>query len=267
MLKTTLIPLNTKEPDQQINDLAEFIAHFGTETAYLLHVTGGKRKDETKRAETTLQRKAVFFQNRGISTEVLIRQGAVAETICRTAAALAVDFISVLWKKKNVIKRTILNSPDIDLLRICSYPTLIYKNNLLSGGSSRLDTIVYATDCRLADSRVLPYLQSAPFRAKTFYLLHVRERAPDPETEKKRHQAMMGKLDRLMNRCLGHFEKIEKLLLTGSVRSTIVGESRRRDADLLVIGRNEKVKPLDNLLGSTAEALTHQTHCAILIIA
>lgn len=104
-------------------------------------------------------------------------------------------------KKKNIIRRAILSNPEMDLLRICSYSTLIFKyrahdgltgweennggnaGNRMEKGSgdgdtSRPETIVYATDCQLASKKVLAYLKSVPFGAEKLYLLYVREREP-----------------------------------------------------------------------------------------
>ena len=295
MLKSTLVPLSLKEPEEKLEDMAGFISHFGTETVYLLHVFSGSEKEQACR-ESALKDRAALFRDRGMSTETEIRSGTIAGEICKTAAEREVAYITILWKKKNIIRRTILSSPDTDLLRICSYSTLIFKyreqdrirewgrdkdgsdKNGISrdkkdktgsgtGDTSQPGTIVYATDCKRADKKVLPYLKSVPFGAEKLYLLHVRERAPDPESDRKRKVELSDKLEELAEQCLDNYENIEKVVLTGSVRRRIAGETRARNAELLVIGRNDKVRPMDKVLGSTAESLPHQTHCSVLIIA
>ena len=290
MLKKTLIPLNLKEPEEKLEDLAGFISHFGTKTVYLMHVYSGS-EEEKERRESVLKERAVLFRDRGMSTETEIRSGAIAGEICKAASEREADYITILWKKKNIVRRTILTSPDTDLLRICSYSTLIFKyrgpdrirewvrdkdgrgrDNYDKAGAGSADTsqpgtIVYATDCKRADKKVLPYLKSVPFGAGELHLLHVRERAPDPESDRKRKEELSDKLDEMAEQCRSSYDNIEKVLLTGSVRRRIAGETRARNADLLVIGRNDKVRPMDKVLGSTAESLPHQTHCSVLIIA
>jgi len=289
MLKTTVIPLSLKEPEWKLEELAAFISRLDTETVCLLHVFSGSEEEKNKR-ESVLNDKAALFRNLGMSAETAIRSGTIAEEICKMAAEREADYISLIWKEKNIIKRTILTSPDTDLLRICSYSTLIFKYQepgWFSGrfreksgqrknwGSKNEDnsdraqsrTIVYATDCKRADKKVLPYLKSVPFGAGELHLLHVRERAPDPESDRKRKEELSDKLGEMAEQCLASYDNIEKVLMTGSVRRRIAGEARKRNADLLVIGRNDKVRPMDKVLGSTAESLPHQTHCSILIIA
>ncbi len=156
MLKTTLIPLNLKERDQKLKTLAGFISHFGTETVYLFHVFSGSREAEKKRREAVLREKAELFRDMKISVETIIRPGTIADEICKTAAEVEADYITLLWKKKNIIKRTILSSPDTNLLRICSYPTLIYKEQMVSSGTQHPGTLIYATDCKRTDKKVLP---------------------------------------------------------------------------------------------------------------
>ncbi len=290
MLKSTLIPLSLKEPEEKLMDLAGFISQFGTEKVRLLHVFSGG-EDEKNRREFELKEREAVFRNCGMSAETEIRSGTIASEICKTAAEREVDYIAILWKKKNMIRRTILTSPDTDLLRLCSYSTLIFKPRKevrfvkwewgkRAGGkegkdrhrkgpnhTSRPARIVYATDCGRADKKVMPYLKSLSFGAKELYLLHVRERAPDPESDRKRQEELSNKLDTLAEQCLTNYDHVENTMLTGAVRRRIPAETRKRDADLLVIGRNDKPKPMDKLLGSTAESLPHQTHCSVLIIA
>jgi nucleotide-binding universal stress UspA family protein len=286
MLKKTLLPLSLEEPEGNLKDIAGFISQFGTETVSLLHVYSGSEEEKDRR-ESLLEKIAAIFRDRGMSTDTEIRSGAIAGEICKAASKREADYITIPWKKKNIIRRTILSSPDTDLLRICSYSTLIFKYREqgtrpgLKGGQRddggkkgtgngdkfHMDTIVYATDCKRADKKVLPYLKSVPFGAKELHLLHVRERAPDPQSDRKRREELSDKMDKLAEQCLASYDNIEKVLLTGSVRRRIAGETRRRKADLLVIGRNDKEKPMDKLLGSTAESLPHQTHCSVLIIA
>ncbi len=267
MLKKALIPLSLKEPHFKLTDMAAYINQFGTETVCLCHIAESTYSEsERLRTEESLHAVTEIFQEKGITAETVIERGEIASEVCRQAHQQGADYISIPWKKKNFIKRSILTSPDIDILRICSFPTLIFKSRGYLGARSVLDTMVYATDCKEADKKVLPYLKSVPFGAETLYFLHVRDRAPDPETDKKRQEHLLQKIAKLEDACRGRFQNIETILAIGSIKNRITRKSRKFEADLVVIGRNEKKKPMDKLLGSTAESLPHRVNCSVLII-
>lgn len=266
MLEKTLLPLSLNEPLQTLENLAEFISHFGTKKVYLCHVTSGRKSRQMQKREQELEDRAGLFRNQNMDVEIIIREGTIANSVCRLTGELDVDYLTIPWKKKNVIKRSILSSPDIDLLRICSFPTLIYRPPGYLNSSNKPNTIVYATDCREADKKVLPYLKSVPFNAERLFFLHVRARAPDPETDKKRIEELTEKLNRLADQCRDNYSEVKPLLATGSIRSLIGRKSRKAGADLIVIGRNEKINTMNKMLGSTAESVPHRTSTPILII-
>ncbi len=267
MLKKILIPLSLKESHRLLSDMAGFIKHSGTVSVCLCHVNTGKPTEKQEKIERSLREAASLFGEKELQTEILIRHGSsVAHEVCEMTAERQVDYIGIPWKRKNVFKRTILSSPDIDILRICRFPTLIFKSRRVLENHTIPETIVYATDCQETDTRVLSYLKLISFRPSTLYIMHIRERAPDPLTDRRRQQELLTKLDRLADQCQDTCEKVESVVFTGSVRPQISRKARKLDADLVVIGRNDKNKPMDKLLGSTAESLPHKTHCSLLII-
>lgn len=267
MLRKTLLPLSLKEQHHKLLELAGFLVRFGTASVSLCHIINGGGRNRRHKVEQALNEIAEKFKTHGFSTEVIIREGPVAGEICNLVEEVGADFISIPWKKKNVIKRTILSSPDIDILRICSYPTFIFKSRSYLQNDSKLDSIVYATDCKETDQKVLPYLTSVPFGAETLYFLHVRERAPDPVTDKQRHREVLAKLDQLAAQCRSRYNRVETVLSIGPNRTGIVRSVRKFDTDLIIIGRNDKQKPMDKILGSTAELLPHKVHSSVLIVA
>lgn len=266
MLEKTLLPLSLKEPEQNLEHLAGFISHFGTKKVYLCHVVSRRSAGQMQEIEEKLEYHAGIFRSRDMDAEILIREGTIANAVCKLTGELDADYLSIPWKKKNVIKRAIFSSPDIDLLRICSFPTLIYRPPGYLDSGNKPGTIVYATDCKETDQKVLPYLNTVPFHAEKLYFLHVRARAPDPDTEKKRIEELTEKLDRLADQCRDNYPEVKPLIATGSVRSLIPRKSRTAGADLIVIGRNEKSSPMNKMLGSNAESLPHRTNTPILII-
>jgi len=267
MLKKTLLPLSLGESRHGLRDMAEFLKSLGTESVCLCHIfenqSSGKRN---KRALSSLEDIADIFREYEFHVETVTANGSIASEICRQAVNQNVDYISVLWKRKNVIKRSILSSPDIDLLRICNFTTLIFKTRRYLANDPGLEAILYATDCKEADKRVLPYLTQIPFGVSRLLILHVRDRAPDPETDKKRSIMMQEKIDDLAKKCRDNYTEVKTLLEVGSTRSEIARSARKQNAGLVVIGRNEKRKPMDKILGSTAEVLPYRVRSSILIV-
>ena len=77
---------------------------------------------------------------------------------------------------------------------------------------------------------------------------------------------MEDKLQRLADECAGAYNSVEKLNVVGTVRNQIVRKAKSHGVDLIVVGKQDKAKGLDQLLGSTAEALPYKAHCSIFII-
>lgn len=266
MLKTTLLPLSLNERYQHLSEMAAYLRHFETEKVYLCHILESEHKKEKDKIRSTLEHVAGLMEEQGLSVETVIRRGNVAEKVCRLTTELKVDFISIKWRNKNVIKRSILGSPDVDILRICDVPTLIYKTRPFLQSGSKLRSVLYATDFQETDRKVLPYLQATPINVDTLYLFHVRRRAPDPETDARQLEMVESKLNKLSKECLQSYKKIEHSVATGSVRYQIPRKVRQLNVDLVVIGKRDKMNPLEKIIGSTAESLPHKSRCPVLII-
>ncbi len=264
MLKTTLLPVSLNEKHQHLADLGAYIRNLRTEKVYVCHIVEGD--DKIEKVKKRLQEVANIVEEQGLSTEIVIRKGNVAEQVCRLANDYSVDFISIKWRNKNVIRRSILGSPDADILRMCDIPTLIYKTRPLLESGSNLKSLLYATDFKETDSKVLPYLLETPVEVDTLYLLNVRDRAPDPETDKYKLELVTSKLEQLSQQCLKNYKKVETLIAIGSVRYQIPWQARKNQVDLIVIGKRDKVRPMEKIIGSTAESLPYRSHCPVLII-
>ncbi len=266
MLKTTLLPLSLKEPHQKLRNLTAFIIRLGTEKVLLCHIMQNESGKKRQEVTSALESIAEDMHGHGLKTDYVLGHGSIAHEVCRLVEQHKPDYITIPWKRKNVIKRTILSSPDIDILRICSYPTLIFKKSSFRDAGSKPDIVVYATDCKQTDEKVLPYLTSVPFKAHTLYFLHVRERAPDPVADDEHRRKVQEKMDQLAGKCRNRYKHIDTILVTGSIRSQISRNARKMNADLIIIGRNDKKKPMDKLLGSTAEAVPHKVYSSVLIL-
>ncbi|MDG5768090.1 universal stress protein [Balneolales bacterium ANBcel1] len=268
MLKKAFIPVSLKEPEARMEEMAEYLGLLGTDTVCFCHIVegvGGAEPDSN--VHHALAQLEELFKRHDFRVSTATGSGGIASNVCRLAVEEEADYIAIPWKRKNVIKRAILSSPDIDILRMCSFTTLIHKSRRYSGGDSGLSVVLYATDCKEADKKVLPLLKRAPWPGSHLKFLHVRDRAPDPETDAKREREMRIKMERLAEACHGGFKSSRTELATGSIRRKIARVAKSSDAGLVIVGRNEKKKPLDNILGSNAESLPHRVNSSLLIVA
>ena len=269
MLKTAALPLSLKEPRQSLYDMARCLKCLGTETLYLIHITneeeGGSSKHRTM--QNAIRDIAHGLRELDLSVEIYFKSGRIADTVAQTAKELEADYLGLHWRKKNVITQTLLGSADEDILRMCTLPVFVYQGGGYLERKTSLSRVLYATDFQHTDSAVMPYLQNSDFRAETLYLLHVGERAPDPYAEEERRQESMRNLQRLARECSHAFTTVETLEVTGSVKGQIIRQARKRRVDLIVVGKSEKARPLEQVLGSVAETLPETSRCSLFIVA
>ena len=267
MLKTAVLPLSLKEPKQRLYDMAQCLKCFGTETVYLVHVMTDKEDSPKQRTiQHTIRDIADSLRELGLYVEMYFKSGRIADTVCQTAKELEADYLSLHWRKKNVIKQTLLGSADADILRMCTLPVFIYQSRKHLERTSSLNRVLYATDFQHTDSAVMPYLQDSDFRTDTLYLLHVGERAPDPYAEEERRQESMRNLQRLAEECSFAFTTVETLEVTGSIKGQIIRQARKKKVDLIIVGKSKKAKPLEQMLGSVAETLPDRTRCSLFVV-
>jgi len=266
MLNTALIPLSLKEHRNKLLSLGRLLKNFGTTRIVLLHVFEGSNRKKKEKTRTKLEEIAYQYRDIGFEVEMFFKGGSVASTVVDFAKEMGVDFIGLSWQRKLLIKRTLLGNIDADIIRMTDLPVFMYKKDYYLFKNWDLNKVLYATDFKGTDSKVMPYLKNKEFQADTLYLLHVGSRAPDPDTDKNRREEVENKLQRLADECAGAYNSVEKLNVVGTVRNQIVGKAKSHGVDLIVVGKQDKAKGLDQLLGSTAEALPYKAHCSIFII-
>ncbi len=267
MLNKAVLPLSLKEPKHKLYDLVQCMRHFGTETVFLVHITS---QEENSKKQKSLQQDireiAEGIRELGLNVEMYFKSGRIADAVCLAALELEADYLSLHWRKKNVIKQTLLGSADADILRMCRLPVFIYQSRGHLERKTSLHRVLYATDFRHTDSAVMPYLQNRDFRAETLYLLHVGERAPDPYAEKERRQESMSNLQRLAKECSHAFTTVETIEVTGSIKWQIIRQARKMKVDLIIVGKSKKAGPWEQMLGSVAETLPDRTSCSLFIV-
>ena len=266
MLKKAVLPLSLKESRQNLYHMAKCMKHFGTEKVFLIHIMSQEDSPKKRKAEESIRSIANSLSDLGMQTETYFKWGRVADEVCKAATELEADYLGLHWRRKNVIKQTLLQSADADILRMCNLPVFIYKRRHYLEHTSSLNRVLYATDFQHTDSAVMPYLTNRDFQADTLYLLHVGDRAPDPYTEKSRREVATANLQRLARECSHAFNTVETLEVTGSVRWHIVREAKRKKADLIIVGKSNKTRPFEQMLGSIAETLPNKTNCSLFVV-
>jgi len=198
-----------------------------------------------------------------VSTHSL--KGSVVDGIMDLTKELTPDFAALPWHNIDPLRRSLVGSIDIDIVRSIDIPALIYKKESISSNPG-LDSIIYATNFQRTDSIVVPYLSGNSLHARTLYLLHAGQRAPDPEADQKRRSLIRNSLDRLAKECRVNFDNVETIETVGSVRTEIVREARRKKADMIIMGKTDSKKSIDRILGSTAESVAIKSHTNIILI-
>lgn len=263
MLKSAVIKVSLKEPQGRVAEMMGAMRSLGTEEVHLVHVRGQGAGYEKQRAKLEVLREDAV--ELGLTAEVHIPEGHAPTRVLQAAFHLDADYISIPWVKKAILRQALMGSIDDDILRMSDTPVLIFKQGLFSRTQS-LDSILYATDFRATDAKVMPYLKDRDFKARALYMLHVRERAPDPDTDTARSRAVLDNLRRLAAECAHAYDEIEHLEAVGSTRKQIVRQSRVLGVDLIVAGKADNPDMLDNILGSTVEHLAHRAACSLFVV-
>jgi nucleotide-binding universal stress UspA family protein len=144
-------------------------------------------------------------------------------------------------------------------------PVFVHKHRRPSPGTEGM-SVLYATNFTATDADISPYLCFPGLRAERLHLLHVGQRAPDPDAERRRVEEVEENLARLADEFSGNYGHIDEKATVGIPRREIVGEARRVNADLIVLGKADTSGTFGAVLGSTAEEMPHTSRCSVLII-
>jgi nucleotide-binding universal stress UspA family protein len=264
MLHKALVKVSLKEPRGRFLEMAGLLKYFGTKDLILVHVVNGN--GGRGRAGKELDELAGAVRELGFEVETRLAGGHVATRIIETAHEVRADFVCVYWMPKNALRQILLGSIDLDILRMSDLPVFVHNRGWLGDIPDQLESVLYATDFTAVDAGVIPYLSSKEFRAEKLHILHVGERAPDPQAERARREKARNNLARLAEECRGAYNEIETLEVVGRGRKEIVRRAKALDVDLIVIGKSSIPNPFDNVLGSTAETVTRRAGRSVFIV-
>ena len=292
MFATALLPVTLHESTGRLGAMLAFLRKFDTDRVVLLHVSTGVPGRSTEASMEDLRDRAVdaaheaigeadgssAFEPRpftphseaessdsAIGVEVLVKSGSPALEITRTAWEIGAAFIYVPYKRKSWIQQTLVGSTTKDVIRLTSLPVFVFRQRLVGSPDDPL-CILYPTAFGDTDREAIPYLEYPGLAAQRLVLLHVRERAPDPATERRRREACDANLDRLSGEVVANYAEVSTLQIVGNPRRAIPRVARREGAGLLVIGKSDRPGGLSAVMGSVAGELAKSAPCSVFIV-
>jgi nucleotide-binding universal stress UspA family protein len=265
MLKKVLIPLNFHEKHAYVLEMCRFLTQIGTEHVLLLHIDSAQGRNR-HRSQGRLDQYIEAIKGLGLGLEAKIRIGAVQMEIPKAAEEMGADFISIPFKKKNVLHRAIMGSRLKDLVRQTRHPIFVYKTQKPRQHADDIFRVAYAASLKGGDEQVISTLRSNDFQADQVYFLHAGKRAPDPVAEQQRQERVATALMAMKSKCGLTQDNGFCISSLGSSRRLILRTARQLPANLVLIGKADSAIGMESVFGSTAESVSYDAPCSVLII-
>src|SRR6056297_4184933 len=264
MLKRVLIPLNLHESRDRLKEMGGFLKTLGTDEAVLLHV-GADTRSAGEHHRRKLALAAEWIGALGVTVETALRPGSVQMEIVHAAEDRGVDYISFAFRRKNWLKRAILGSTVKDVIRQSDVPVFAHKGSRRAE-SDKLYRVLYPTSLQWKGDIIVEYIRSKEFHPDEVVFLHVGKRAPDPVVEQQRRDRVEEQLEATRRQCgLGEQES-RQISVLGSPRRQIARIARQLPADVVLLGKADSTSGMGPVLGSTAEEVSYNAPCSVLII-
>jgi len=265
MVKKAIFPLKFHENENQISSISDFLKMMGMQKLVALHVGRARGRSGAQSADR-LEHYARRIRERGFEVETAVRSGAVSTAIIFAAEEFEADLIGITFRKKSWLTRTILGSTVKDVIRQSEIPVFVHKKGSRRQRNDRVFRVLYATSLQGRDERILSFLRKGRSREDELILLYVGRRAPDPVVEQKRKAAVDEELKALMELSGYSGENTRFVDLIGSPRKHIIKTAKRFSADLILLGKSDSTSSSGPVLGSTAEEVSYNAPCSVLIV-
>lgn len=266
MLETAMVKVSLKEPEAGFLAMTRSLKAFGTRELFLAHIRQSSNARGEKRAVEAMRALTDKVREQGFEATYVVRRGGhVPSRIVEMAAELGAHYIAIHWRKVNAFRQALLGSIDGDILRLSDSPIYCYNRRLIKP-LTRLEHVLYATAFGKSDRIIMQYLKDRDFAADTLSILHVGERAPDPDTEARRRERAEKNLARLAAECAHAYEQVDTAEVVGRVGARILRHARQTKADLIVVGKKDDDGPLSSLTGSTAQSLPRRARCSVFVV-
>ncbi|WP_045222930.1 universal stress protein [Desulfonatronum thioautotrophicum] len=264
MLKKIIQPLDMSESLAEVKMRASFIDRFGGEEIVLVHVMNPGLGDRGL-MQSRLTHLVDALGSVGIQARSMVMEGHVASEITRTAMEVAADVIYLPASRKNILVSSFLGSTTEDVMRLSDLPVFIHKLRPELVRTEKVRNLVFATDFRQAACRAWLYVRMLGRFVSKLTILHVGERAADPDTEQLRREHAERMLSELNAKFKDDFQDIALMSRIGSPARHILDIVEQIQADLVVLGRLNEPFP-SKLLGSTCSRVTSRVSSSVLLI-
>jgi len=264
MLNKVLIPLHLHESKERLSEMAEFLKTLGTEQAVLLHV-GAATRTAGEQHRRQLGEAAELLQGLGFATATAVRPGSVQMEIVHAAEEFGVQYISFAFRRKNWLKRAIMGSTVKDVIRQSDVPVFAHKGSRRAE-SDKVYRVLYPTSLQWKGDIIVEYIRSKEFQPDEVVFLYVGKRAPDPVVEQQRRDRVEEQLEATRRECGLEEQESRQISVLGSPRRQIVRIARRLPADVVLLGKADSTSGMGPVLGSTAEEVSYNAPCSVLII-
>ena len=261
MLKKVLIPLSLRESKDVLKDMCFFLKSLGTESTVLLHAGTASHGNTGKMDEY-----ADIPASLNIRTESIIRPRTAQIEILEAVKEFDADCISFLFRKKNLLKHIIFGNKVKDIIRQSNIPVFVFRKKLLPEESSRGLKILYPASLEYMDDMIISHIKKMNLRLTEVILMHSGSRAPDPVAEQKRRDRTEEMLEKIRQHCRLEENESRLLSVLGPARKQIVRAAGKYQADLIVLGKADHTGSAEPVFGSTAEHVSYNAPCSVLII-
>ncbi|MFW5711973.1 MAG: universal stress protein [Spirochaetota bacterium] len=265
MLEKVLIPLHLHESKERLSEMAEFLKTLGTEQTVLLHVGAATRR-AGEQHRRRLAQAAEWLEEFGYSVETALRPGSVQMEIVHCAEEYEVDYISFAFRRKSWLKRAILGSTVKDVIRQADVPVFVHKQASRKAERDELYRVLYPTSLQWSNDIIIDYIRNKSFRPDEVVFLYVGKRAPDPLVEQQRRDEVKARLEATRKQSGVAESESRQISVLGSPRRQIVKIARRLPADVVLLGKADTTSGMGPVLGSTAEEVSYNAPCSVLII-
>ncbi len=262
MLQRVLVPLNFHESTAMVLDMCQYLKNFGTNEILLLHV-GSDNKKSSDKNQKKLRLYAQELEKIDFKTSLFTRSGSTQIETIKLAEKENAHYISIPFKKKNLLSYALLGSRVKDIIRQSDIPVFVYrkKNN-----PEDIFRVLFAVSIKGEDKNLAMYIKHNDFQADMVYLVHAGKRAPDPFVEKQRQDMVEKYLKDMQNMCSLNDKKGESISLIGSPRKEILRTARKISANLVLMGKADTDSDIGPVLGSTVEDVSYNAPCSVLIV-
>ncbi|RQD63167.1 MAG: universal stress protein [Desulfonatronovibrio sp. MSAO_Bac4] len=264
MIRKVLQPVDLSESPKDIKARSLFIDRFGGQEIILFHVMN-PGVDSRDQSESRISRLEDEIKETGVNARASLATGHVASEIVRAASDEGVDIIYMPASRKNILVSTLMGSVTDDVIRLSDVPVFVHKQRPELAKRKSLDKLMLATDFQKAAVRAKPYVHMLGEYIPELIILHVGQRASDPETEQLRRENVEQGLKEIKKEFAGDYERVKHYARIGSPARHIIETAEQEQAELVVLGRINEPFP-SKILGSTCARVTSGVGSSVLLV-